>query len=96
MIAHDELLGARLEAVETALTEEPLASAAAHTIAAFCATSELLTHVGDLAIDYGDGKPLAIFQSLLATYRTLAGTQAALVSTAQEILSTAERIAETR
>ncbi len=97
MIAHDDLCGTDdLPAIEAVLTEEPLATAATQTIAAFCATSEMLTRVGDLAIDYGAGKPLAIFQSLLTTYRALAGTQAALISTAQSILSTAERVAARR
>lgn len=93
MIAHDDLYGANVAAIEAALTEEPLAAAATHTIAAFSATTELLTHVGDLAVEYGVGKPLSVFQSLLATYRALAGTQAALASTAENILSTAEQIA---
>ena len=92
MIAHDESLGADLPGIEAALADEPLASAAAQTVSAFSATSELLTHVGNLAIEYGVGKPLAIFQSLLATYRALAGTQAALSTTAQHILSTAEQM----
>lgn len=95
MIAHEELLGlgADPQAIEAALMEEPLASAASHTVAAFCATTDMLRHVGDLAVDYGLGKPLTIFQSLLVTYRSLIGTQAALAATAQEILATAERIA---
>lgn len=94
MIAHDDLLGADFSAVEAALTEEPLAAAALHTVSAFSATSNLLTHIGDLAIDYGVGKPLAVFQSLLATYRALVGTQAALSTTAQCILTTAEEHAK--
>jgi hypothetical protein len=93
MIAHDDLYGAHTAAIETALTEEPLAAAASHTVAAFSATTELLTHVGNLAVDYGVGKPLSIFQSLLATYRALIGTQAALATTAQTILTSAEELA---
>ena len=93
MIAHDELYGANIAAIETALTEEPLAAAASHTVAAFSATTDLLTHVGNLAVEYGLGKPLSVFQSLLATYRALIGTQAALASTAQSILATAEQLA---
>ena len=53
----------------------------------------MLKHVGDLAIDYGVGKPLPIFQSLLATYAALVRAQAALAKTAQNILSSAEQIA---
>lgn len=90
MIAHDELYGASIPAIEAALTEEPLASAATETIAAFSSTSELAARVGNLAVEYGVGKPLAIFQSLLATYRALIGTQAALAVTAETILSRAE------
>lgn len=93
MIAHDELMGADLSAIEAALTEEPLAPAALQTVSAFSATSDLLTHVGNLAVDYGVGKPLAVFQSLLATYRALIGTQAALADTAHSILITAEHLA---
>lgn len=93
MIAHDDLYGASVAPIETVLTEEPLAAAATETIAAFTTTSELLAHIGALAVDYGVGKPLAIFQSLLATYRALAGTQAALATTAKSILSTAENMA---
>lgn len=93
MIAHDDLLGAHLQGIEDALTEEPLASAAAQTVAAFCATSDMLTHVGNLAIEYGVGKPLAIFQSLLVTYRALIGTQAAIASTAESILDVAQNLA---
>lgn len=93
MIAHDDLYGADLAAVEAALTEEPLAAVATETIAAFSATTDLLTKVGDLTVDCGVGKPLAVFQSLLATYRALAGTQAALSTVAETILATAEDIA---
>lgn len=96
MIAHDDLYGAHIDAIETALTEEPLAAAATHTIAAFSATTELLTHVGNLAVDYGVGKPLSVFQALLATYRALVGTQAALANTAGNILASAEQIAGDR
>ena len=95
MIAHHDLYGGgvNIDALETALTEEPLAAVATHTIAAFSTTTELLTHVGNLAVDYGVGKPLSVFQSLLATYRALVGTQAALADTAGNILATAEQIA---
>ena len=93
MIAHHDLYGAHTAAIEMALAEEPLATAATQTIAAFSTTSDLLAQVGELAIDYGVGKPLAVFQSLLATYRALAGTQAALSSTAENILVTAEQLA---
>lgn len=93
MIAHDELLGGDAPELEATLTEEPLAAAAAQTITAFSATTELLTHVGNLAVAYGVGKPLAAFQSLLATYRALVGTQAALSATARAILARAEEVA---
>ena len=94
MIAHHDLYGGvDIDAIETALTEEPLAAAATHTIAAFSTTTELLTHVGNLAVDYGVGKPLSIFQSLLATYRALVGTQAAIADTAGTLLASAEQIA---
>ena len=93
MIAHDDLYGLDTERVEVALTEEPLATAATQTIAAFSATSELLNHVGNLTVEYGFGKPLSGFQALLATYRALISTQAALALTAQSILSTAEQLA---
>jgi hypothetical protein len=94
MIAHHELYGgSNIAAIESALTEEPLAAVATQTIAAFSATTDLLTHVGNLAVDYGLGKPLGVFQSLLATYRALVGTQAALATTAESILATAEQIA---
>jgi hypothetical protein len=91
MIAHHDLYGLEAESIEAALTAEPLATAATNTIAAFSVTSDLLAQVGDLAIEYGVGKPLAGFQALLATYRALIGTQAALALTAQSILSTAQQ-----
>lgn len=93
MIAHDDLYGASIPAVEAALTEEPLAGVATQTIASFTATADMLKHVGDLAIDYGVGKPLPIFQSLLVTYAALVRAQAALAKTAQHILSSAEQMA---
>lgn len=94
MIAHDELYGGNDAAtIEAILTEEPLASAAAQTIEAFTTTTDLLAHIGDLAVEYGVGKPLVIFQALLNTYRALSRTQAALSAAAQEILTTAEQLA---
>jgi hypothetical protein len=90
MIAQDELIGADMAAVEVALTAEPLASAASQTIVAFGATTEMLTHMGELVVDYGVGKPLAVFRDLLATYRALLSTQAAISHAAQTILTAAE------
>lgn len=89
MIAHDELYGSR-PAAGSAVTTAPLGDAATQTITAFAATSELLHAVGELAVVYGVGKPLHVFQSLLATYRALAGTQAALSATAAAIVRAAQ------
>ena len=90
MIAHHELHGSSPASVETALTTEPLGQAVTQTIAAFATTSELLSAVGNLAVAYGVGKPLRVFQSLLATYRALARTQATLTGTAAALLLAAQ------
>ena len=94
MIAQiDDLHGPGIDAVETALAQEPLASVAEQTVASFTAVSQTLSHVGDLAVNYGVGKPLVLFQSLLETYRALAAAQAAIAAKAHQILDTAEQMA---
>ncbi|MES2694603.1 MAG: hypothetical protein V4773_14095 [Verrucomicrobiota bacterium] len=95
MIAHDDLYGSPTpRPTEPVVLEGPLAVAATHTIAAFNVTSEMINHVGDLAIAYGVGKSLPIYLTLLSTYRTLVHTQASLAATATGILHVAKKLAQ--
>ncbi len=64
----------------------PLAGVASDTIASFTAIREMMATVGQLAIAFGVGHPLAAFQSLLRTYQTLVRAEFALQSTAQHVL----------
>lgn len=93
MIAHFDALPPADAAVEAALAREPLASLAGQTVASFEAISASLSGVGDLAIDYGMGKPLADYQALLTTYQSLIAARAALAENAAQILALAEQAA---
>jgi hypothetical protein len=68
----------------------PIAVIASETIASFAAVTEMLATVGQMAISYGVGHPLAGFQALLHTYRTLLKAEAALTCTAEQIVKIAD------
>jgi hypothetical protein len=64
----------------------PLAIAAQQTLASIFAVAEMLGTVGQLAVEYGVGKPLAAYKSLLETYRALLEAEATLSTTASQIV----------
>ncbi len=91
MIAHinDDLHSA----AEAVLNQEPLATVAGQTVTSLVAVAQNLTRVHELTVEYGVGKPLIVFQTLIETYQVLAEAHATLAHNAQHILTAAERIA---
>lgn len=69
----------------------PLAIAAQETLASFVVVTDMLSAVGNMAVSYGVGKPLATYQTLLKTYQTLLRAEDVLTQTANQIIETAKR-----